>query len=420
MPYCKNGQKSKVVNKSLYNRLKAVVKRRAKVWPSAYASGQLVRMYKSKGGKYTCNRNRFGSLGRWFKEKWVNVCKPLGNGKYQTCGRKKSSWKNYPYCRPLHRINKNTPVTVREMSKTKIKKMCSRKRKNPRKKVFQRNKNNFGNYEMNRQEQQTCGFGRRSRFGNNLGPTNSNLDTFYKNGTANSLMPRTNCLSGYYGKPVSRFGKKRVNFIQRANAASKRKGTVGSFNRWCRRHGYPKVTTACINKAKKNKSLKIRRKGIFAQNIRSSKRSYSFGSKIDTYRSLSLRDLQDELEVAEEEYQRKLAMRGRDQTTLDLLAREYKENTLDLLLQAIKEKTIPRLANRERGLNTTSISERARIRQREKDLEREQVYRRESQQLAKMRECKANCNVMFGKRKKVKGNVTSRLTSDIKYLRSLR
>ena len=165
-------------------------------------------------------------------------------------------------------------------------------------------------------------------------------------------MPRTNCLSGYYGKPVSR--------------------------------------------------------------------GYSFGSKIDTYRSLSLRDLQDELQVAEEEYERKLAMTGRDQATLDLLAREYKENTLDLLLQVIKEKTIPRLANRERGLNTTSISERARIRQREMDLEREQVYRRESQQLAKMRECKANCNVMFGKRKKVTSRVTTTLTSDIKYLRSLR
>ena len=40
------------LNKKLYNRLKNKVKARSKVWPSAYASGQLVRLYKLKGGKY--------------------------------------------------------------------------------------------------------------------------------------------------------------------------------------------------------------------------------------------------------------------------------------------------------------------------------------------------------------------------------
>jgi hypothetical protein len=323
MAHCKNGRKSVPVNKRLYNTLKRKIKARSKVWPSAYASGQLVRAYESEGGKYRCS---FGSLDRWFKEKWVNVCQPLGNGKYKSCGRKKSSWRNYPYCRPLRRVNKNTPVTVREMGKNKIKKMCNRKRKNPRKKVFQRNKNNFGEYNMNKPEQQTCGYGnrrrprfgihrehpdiplenrdylrgkfqeadtakimyyeniymnqpihikgtpeskrytvldfrmytpvgdslfsyydddgefrmvkasqvtgfdtlppppevdifgfgnrRRPRFGNNLGPTNSNLDTFYRNGTANSINPETVCLAGYYGKYVSRFGRKRKNTFE--------------------------------------------------------------------------------------------------------------------------------------------------------------------------------------------------------------
>ena len=39
-------------NKKLYNRIKKKIKARSKVWPSAYASGQLVREYKRKGGKY--------------------------------------------------------------------------------------------------------------------------------------------------------------------------------------------------------------------------------------------------------------------------------------------------------------------------------------------------------------------------------
>jgi len=36
----------------LYARIMAKVKRNAKKWPSAYASGQLVRQYKAAGGNY--------------------------------------------------------------------------------------------------------------------------------------------------------------------------------------------------------------------------------------------------------------------------------------------------------------------------------------------------------------------------------
>ena len=75
-----------------------------------------------------------GGLDKWFKEKWVDVCRPKGKS-YEKCGRKKSSWKKYPYCRPLYRINKNTPRTVGELSKKRIKGLCKSKRKNPRKKA---------------------------------------------------------------------------------------------------------------------------------------------------------------------------------------------------------------------------------------------------------------------------------------------
>jgi hypothetical protein len=353
MGKCPHGKKSVPINKRLYSSVKKKVKARAKVWPSAYASGQLVREYKSRGGKYKC---AFGSLDRWFKEKWVNVCKSKRNGKYPKCGRSKSSRKGYPYCRPSKRVNGSTPKTVHELSRSTLKRMCSRKQKSPYKKlgnVSSEKKNNFGSYTMNK-EPQTCGYGKPkfggllgnitkasklikkhgntvsknikkgkeaynknkeaikelkqaskeaynnvtqslcednqkfdpelkrcvniNSFGYNIGPTDSNLDSFYKNGTANSSNYTKNaigCMSKFYNEPVTRFGKKK--FIQEANERSRRKGTVGSFKRWCKRQGYSKVTTACINRGKRSKSLTTRRRAVFAQNIRPKKKSAHFG-----------------------------------------------------------------------------------------------------------------------------------------------
>jgi hypothetical protein len=113
-------ERPKPVNTRLYNSIKKRVKRKVKRWPSAYASGQLVQEYKRKGGKYRCN---FGSLDRWFKERWVNVCKK----NYPKCGRKKSSSKGYPYCRPSKRINSKTPRTAGQLSRSEIKRRCSKK-----------------------------------------------------------------------------------------------------------------------------------------------------------------------------------------------------------------------------------------------------------------------------------------------------
>jgi hypothetical protein len=121
------------INLKLYNRIKKKIKARSKVWPSAYASGQLVREYKRKGGKYRTTKfgkQRSGKLARWFKEEWVDVCRPKGKS-YAKCGRKKSERGKYPYCRPLRRVSKGTPKTVREISKKKLKQMCAKKRKAP-------------------------------------------------------------------------------------------------------------------------------------------------------------------------------------------------------------------------------------------------------------------------------------------------
>jgi hypothetical protein len=123
-------------DKALYNRVKATAKKKFKVWPSAYASGWVVREYKRRGGKYTGKKNVREGLARWFAEKWINVCKLP---KKVACGRPKTSlstWKKrYPYCRPSKRVSRSTPRTAKELSKEEIKRRCQRKRKSPMKKI---------------------------------------------------------------------------------------------------------------------------------------------------------------------------------------------------------------------------------------------------------------------------------------------
>jgi len=123
-------------NKKLYNKVKAEAKRKFKVWPSAYASGWLVKEYKRRGGTYSGKKSSSKGISRWYKEKWINVCKLP---KKVSCGRSKLSatWKkNYPYCRPSKRITSGTPKLASELSKKEIERRCKRKRKSPMKKVM--------------------------------------------------------------------------------------------------------------------------------------------------------------------------------------------------------------------------------------------------------------------------------------------
>ena len=127
--YCKG--KSKPLNIALYNRIKLMVKRKVKRWPSAYASGQLVRMYKQKGGKYRCSS--FGSLDRWFKERWVDVCKRSSSGKNLPCGRKGNEKRRYPYCRPSRKVSSKTPRF--KISRAELKRRCAIKHRIKRKRI---------------------------------------------------------------------------------------------------------------------------------------------------------------------------------------------------------------------------------------------------------------------------------------------
>ena len=134
-------------DKKLYNQIKNKAKKKFKVWPSVYASSWLVREYKKNGGTYKTLKSRkprsrtlksrkprsrnLSGLSRWYKEKWINVCKLP---KKVPCGRSKilKSWKkNYPYCRPSVKVNSSTPKLSSELTKKEIRKRCINKKKSP-------------------------------------------------------------------------------------------------------------------------------------------------------------------------------------------------------------------------------------------------------------------------------------------------
>ena len=66
--------------------------------------------------------------------------------------------------------------------------------------------------------------------------------------------------------------KTNKKFIQTALSKMRKRGTLGLFKKWCIRHklisASGTVTKKCINLAKKSPNLKIRRRAIFAQNIK--------------------------------------------------------------------------------------------------------------------------------------------------------
>jgi hypothetical protein len=122
-----------VVNKDLYRKIKSKIKKRMK-WPSAYASGQLVKQYKAAGGKYKGKKPAKNTgLQRWYKEHWIDVCYWP---KKVRCGRKTAGkTRKYPYCRPSKKISSKTPKTVQSLSKAERERRCKLKRKRPSKKI---------------------------------------------------------------------------------------------------------------------------------------------------------------------------------------------------------------------------------------------------------------------------------------------
>ena len=121
-------------NKKLYQQIVSEAKTRFLVWPSAYASGWVVRTYLSRGGTYLPSKQD-KPLARWYNQHWINVCHYLETGEKTPCGRPKASLHEYPYCRPDKRISADTPLTMDEMiqhhGRHVLEQLCSTKKKRP-------------------------------------------------------------------------------------------------------------------------------------------------------------------------------------------------------------------------------------------------------------------------------------------------
>ena len=77
--------------------------------PSAFKSGFIVKTYKNFGGRF---REGDRKLATWFKEGWKDV-----------------GHQEYPVYRPTKRINKDTPLTVKEIDPQNLKKQIALKQK---------------------------------------------------------------------------------------------------------------------------------------------------------------------------------------------------------------------------------------------------------------------------------------------------
>ena len=111
-------------NAKLYATVKAAAKRRFKTYPSIYANSWLVAEYKRRGGTYRCAKGPSkGGLRKWYKEKWVDMSRPLKGGGWAQCGRPKvdsEHWREaYPKCRPLAEALKLTPAERRSAVRRK-------------------------------------------------------------------------------------------------------------------------------------------------------------------------------------------------------------------------------------------------------------------------------------------------------------
>jgi hypothetical protein len=113
---------------SLYNSVKKAANKKFKSPSGIYRSSWIVKEYLRRGGKYSGSKDKSSGLSRWFKEKWVDLNRPIKNSKgkvigYKKCGRKTQKIKGkYPLCRPSKSVNKKSPRTYKEISKKSLSK----------------------------------------------------------------------------------------------------------------------------------------------------------------------------------------------------------------------------------------------------------------------------------------------------------
>jgi hypothetical protein len=109
------------LDSDLYEAVVEEAKTRFAVWPSAYASGWVVKTYKERGGRYAGARRASSTgLTKWFGESWVDLSRPTADGGYEPCGRKRSDDPaDYPKCRPLREALRMSPDEVADAVRRK-------------------------------------------------------------------------------------------------------------------------------------------------------------------------------------------------------------------------------------------------------------------------------------------------------------
>lgn len=112
---------------TLYNKVKKLADKKFKSKTGVYKSSWIVKEYKRQGGKYASPKPKNSGLKRWYKEKWVDLNRPIKNSKgkvigYKSCGRSNQSTKKYPLCRPSKRVSPKTPKTYKELTKSSLSK----------------------------------------------------------------------------------------------------------------------------------------------------------------------------------------------------------------------------------------------------------------------------------------------------------
>ena len=99
------------INKKLYKKVVEDAKNKFDPWPSAYASMWVQKEYQKLGGKYS---KKDTGLKDWRESRWIQLLPLLQDGKIIECGAD-YGLRETKACRPIVRVNKDTPITIQEL-----------------------------------------------------------------------------------------------------------------------------------------------------------------------------------------------------------------------------------------------------------------------------------------------------------------